>query len=93
MKDRAADWGNSLFGYAVSTYTHMHAHTHIDAPLSKTKWGLQTNTLGFSAGDCSYKLGVTLLNEAKCPNGKIEDPKWGITKRIWIPPTAHTGRS
>lgn len=18
------------------------------------------------------------------------DPKWGITKRIWIPPTAHT---
>ena len=65
-------------------------HTHMQQPLSKLKWGLQSNTLGFSAEDCSYRMGVAVLNESKCPNGKTVDPKWGITKRIWIPPTAHS---
>lgn len=67
-----------------------HTHTLSDQPLSNLKWGLQSDTLGFTAEDCSSRMGVAVLNESKCPNGKTVDPKWGITKRIWIPPTAHT---
>lgn len=76
---------NKQFCNAVHTQTH----THTSRPLSKLKWGLQSDTQGFTAEVCSYRMGVAVLNESKCPNGKTVDPKWGITKRIWIPPTAH----
>lgn len=77
---------------AISNSVILNAHKqppHTHRPLSNVKWGLQSDTLGFTTKDCSYRMGVEELNESKYPNGKTVDPKWGITKRIWIPPTAH----
>lgn len=85
IKTREAAFQSNKLFYNVCTQTH----THVCRPLSNLKWGLRSDTLGFTAKDCSYRMGVAVLNESKCPNGKTVVPKWGITKRIWIPPTAH----